>query len=36
MAQLENSTVLVARYNVGQDNTGVIGVIARCGWTIPS
>ena len=27
LAQLENSTVLVARYNVGQDNTGVIGVI---------
>ena len=27
LAQLENSTVLVARYNVGQDNSGVIGVI---------
>ena len=27
LAQLENSTVLVARYNVGQDSSGVIGVI---------
>ena len=27
LPQLENSAVLVARYNVGQDNTGIIGLI---------
>lgn len=27
LSQLENSTVLVVRYNVGQDNSGIVGVI---------
>ena len=27
LAQLENSSVLVARYNAGQDSDGVIGII---------